>query len=199
MRKFILAALLISNFAWAQSAFFDENDNAITKEQFHGRKLKNGELKVYNDSLKTTKILSERSESGEIGSGKIIDQLNASLGLKLKEDRPVIIIYHPGKDRCNSTGTSTPESAFLWFKELEKKANKIQKSEFIHIYKDKKGVKTINKIKWHKDPRNIIENTFFKYHYPCSSYVILYKNKYTSYFGEFPPDYILRDLEAITP
>lgn len=197
MRKFILFFLFVSNFSLAQSAFFDENDNEITELQFKARQLKQGELRVYNDSLKKAKILSDRSKKGSVNTNEIISSLNKSLKLEIRKETPVIIIFYPGKDLCNSSGTITPEGAFLNFKKLKKKIGRIQKSEIIHIYKNKTGIKTIGKINWHKDPQNIIENTFFNYHYPCSSYVILYKNKYISYFAEFPSDYIIRDLKTI--
>lgn len=117
--------------------------------------------------------------------------------LEIHNNKPTVIIYYPGKDLCNSSGTLTAQQQFSRMKLRERQANRIVKSNFLYLYKDKEGIKTIKKINWKKDPENIIENTFFNYHYPCSSYVILYKNKYRSYLGEFPPEYILTDLKEI--
>ncbi|CAA7196275.1 hypothetical protein [Chryseobacterium potabilaquae] len=192
-----ITVILFSNFLFSQKKIFDENDKMITLDEFNHRKNKLGGLKiVYNDSLDTAKITSD-TEKGEVDSEKLITDLAHLLKLKISPTQPTIIIFYPGKDPCNSSGLSTPKSSFLDFKENEKKANKIKQSNILYLYKSKEGIKTINKIKWYKDPKNIIENTFFHYHYPCSSYVIIYNNKYISHFGEFPLSSILNNLKTI--
>lgn len=199
MKNILLQIILIllSHSLFSQTIFFDENNNVISKEEFRNRKIKNEEFKVYNDSLKTAKIVSNRSEMGEIDSEKLINDLNKLLNLEINKDKPTIIIFYPGKDRCNSSGTTTDKILFLAFKEREEKVNKIRSSNFIYVYKNTKGIKAIKTIAWRKDPKNIIENTFFNYHYPCSSYAILYKNKYIDHLGEFSDEFILKDLNTI--
>ncbi len=52
---------------------------------------------------------------------------------------------------------------------------------------------------WYKDPYGTIERLFFKYHYPCSSFVVLSKEgEFISYFGEFSKEYVCKVAEILT-
>ncbi|HEX7869402.1 MAG TPA: hypothetical protein VF455_04745 [Chryseobacterium sp.] len=198
MKKFIALILIIQSLSvFGQKIFKDENDNIISEEVYNNRKLIQGEFKACNDSLQICKIIINRSEQGNIETDKLLKDLENLLDYKIDKNQPTIITFHPGKDRCNSTGTATATSQYLWHKEKENLSDKIKKSNYLYIYKDKTNIKTIKKLKWFKDPKNIIENTFFQYHYPCSSYVIIYKNKYRSYFGEFSQNQVYNDLKEI--
>ncbi|CAD7804769.1 hypothetical protein CHRY9390_01271 [Chryseobacterium aquaeductus] len=198
MKRFLIL-LFVSQFIilFSQKTYFDEDDKIISEKEFNARQIPFGKLKVCNDSLQECKIIPTRSEDGTIESDRFIIDLGKLLNTKLDTKKPTIITFHPGKDRCNSTGTATSESSYLWHKEKEELADKIKTSNFLYIYKDKTNVKTLKKLQWFKDPKNMIENTFFQYHYPCSSYVIIYNNKYRSYFGEFSKDKVVDDLKTI--
>lgn len=108
-----------------------------------------------------------------------------------------MIIYYPGKDPCNSKSSATASARHEWYKDLMKNANKITPTNFLFVYKSKEGLKYTKKDTWYKDPKAMVEHMFFKYHYPCSSYVIIYKDKYYSYFGEFTKDGALYNLQEI--
>lgn len=149
MRKFLALLFIIQSLSvFGQKIFKDENDNIISEELYNNRKLVQGEFKACNDSLQICKIIVNRSEEGNIESEKILNDLQNLLNLKLEKNKPTIIIFHPGKDRCNSTGTSTAASQYLWHKEKEKLSNKIKKSNFLYIYKDPTNIKTIKKLTW---------------------------------------------------
>ncbi|MEM9548141.1 MAG: hypothetical protein AAGA77_19325 [Bacteroidota bacterium] len=112
----------------------------------------------------------------------------------------VFIKYYPGKDRCNSTGGLSRNQ--IGERDVRFKAE-IQKRERMTaawIYKNDKGLKKYTKeVQWHPDSLQIIENTFFAYHYPCSSYVILHKSGlYYAFFGESSPDKKIKDIEMFT-
>lgn len=193
---FAFILILFFNFSFGQTTFFDENDKEISENEFN-KKLKGSIFPAFNESLKTAKIIINRTEKGETDSYKINSLLSKDLNVNLKLNRPAIIVFYPGKDLCNSSGVSTPESSFNWYKQMEKGAKKIKSSNFFYVFKNNEDLKTINKLPWRKDPDNIIESTFFKYHYPCSSYVIIYNNKYISYFGEFMMNQVWTDLKEI--
>lgn len=199
LMKNIFAFILIINslVVFGQKTFRDENNQIITEEAYNNRILIQGQFKACNDSLQSCKIIINRSEEGNIETEKLLDDLEKLLKIELNKNQPTIVTFYPGKDKCNSTGTATATSQYLWHKEKENLSDKIKKSNYLYIYKDKKNIKTIKKLKWFKDPKNIVENTFFNYHYPCSSYVIIYNNKYRSYFGEFSQSQVYNDLKAI--
>lgn len=190
--------ILFSTFIYSQNKYFDDNDKEISKTEFLNWSLKNSQFKVYNDSLGTGKIISEREEVGTLFSEKIIQTINKNLNLNLDKNKPLVITFYPGKDPCNSSGYATPKSAHQWNMELIEKSNKITSTNFLFIYKSKEGLKSLKKDIWYKDPKQLIELNFFKYHYPCSSYVIIFNDKYISYFGEFNKESVLTNLKKIT-
>lgn len=109
----------------------------------------------------------------------------------MDSSKPLVIIYYPGKDPCNSSGSATKESRKIWFDQLEDRVNQIIQSKPIYIYKDENGLEKYDGIlTWHKDPEGTIERLFFEHHYPCSSFEVISKEgDFISYFGEFGKDY----------
>ncbi|MXS72971.1 hypothetical protein GSF70_17320 [Flavobacteriaceae bacterium W22] len=196
--KFFLVFIFIIQMSnvFGQRIFKDENDQIITEDVYNKTKTSRG-FKVCNDSLQMCKIVVNRSEEGVLENANLLDNLEKFLRIHLDKDKPTIIKFHPGKDLCNSGGIATPETSFRWHKESEEGLRKIKKSNVLYIYKNQENIKTIKKLEWYKDPKGIIESTFFKYHYPCGSYVIIYNNKYRSYFGEYSKDQIYKDLRKI--
>jgi hypothetical protein len=193
----LIIAFLVPVLTFSQTKYYDKNDKEITEAEFINKSLALGamELKVFNDSLGIAKIVSPRYENGNLDSHKFLGLLNESLLLNLDVNKPTVIIYYPGKDPCNSNGSATTMQD--WYKDLMKKSNKITPTNFLFIYKSKEGLKFTTKYTWYKDPKAMVEHKFFKYHYPCSSYVIIYNNKYYSYFGEFTKEGLLNNLEQI--
>jgi len=191
--------LLLSkiSFGFSQKKYFDDENKEITEIEFNKTKIKQGQFKVCNDSLQKCKVVLNRSAEGTIDSELLINDLERHLQLKLDKEIPTVIIFYPGKDRCNSSGTATVESQYKAYKNREQLLDRFKMSNHLYIYKDSKNLKTIHKLNWYKDPQNIIENTFFEYRYPCNSYVIIYNNKYRSYFREFTQQQILNDQAEI--
>ena len=198
MRKIVLIPLFFVTLSNAQIKYYDKDDNEISKDQFTNYQLNFEELKVFNDSLTIGKIIPNRSETGKLDGLKFYDFINSNLNLKLEQNKPLVIVYYPGIDSCNLSGSSTANSEHLWYKELITKSNKITPTNFLFIYKTKEGLKYTKKDTWYKDPKGIIEKIFFKYHYPCSSYTIIFNNTFVSYFGEFSKDNVIKDLKLIT-
>ena len=69
----------------------------------------------------------------------------------------------------------------------------------VYIYKDGEGLEKYDGIiKWHKDPNKIIEELFFKYHYPCMSFVAISGNgEFISFFGEFGKETVWTAVEIL--
>jgi len=126
--------------------------------------------------------------------------LSTTIGREIDPTKTITIIYYPGKDPCNSSGTATKNSRKIWYRELERKLRKITDTEPIYIYKDKEGIdKYPDTMDWYKDPYQIIEKLFFKYHYPCSSFVVISKTgEFSSYFGEVSKENVWEAAEKMT-
>lgn len=140
-----------------------------------------------NGKIVEKSIFPLKIDSLDLNQLKIINQFFAKLNSSFPGQKDFIFIkYYPGKDICNSTGNATRNSIGKGTKRFQ---NAIQKKNNItteYIYKSIEGIHRHNKgIDWKLDEKQTIENTFFTYHYPCSSYVILHKSgKYHAYFGE---------------
>jgi hypothetical protein len=122
--------------------------------------------------------ISNYERLGSIENKNILDSLlSATTNKKIDSTKPLVIIYYPGKDKCNSGGTATRSSIRDWYNEMENGINKISKSNIIYIYKDNTGLfgKNDGYQKWYEDPENTIEQLFFEEHPPCSGYVLLSK------------------------
>ena len=115
------------------------------------------------------------------------------LNKKIDTTKPIVIIYYPGMDSCNLSGHYDKDFAKIRKDDFELRLNNLANVEPIYIYKDNKGLKDkYGYEKWNKDPENVVEQLFFRYHYPCQSFVVISKNgKYRSYFGEYGADYLL--------
>jgi hypothetical protein len=199
---------LLSNFSFAQNekikngftAYFDENYNPITEEAFENRKWKNNLLAIQGDLI-NQKILVSRERQGFIENKINFDYLlSAAINLKIDSSKTIVIIYHPGKDACNSSGKITSRSRKIWFDELERKVYKITQTKPIYIYKDKEGTEQDDGIiTWYKDANQTIEKLFFNRHYPCSSFVVISKEgRFFSYFGEFSKEMVWNTAKILT-
>ena len=192
--------ILFTSFSFSQNKelenkdvkYFDENYKQISETEFEIRKKKKHLLSVEGDSIHH-QILSSTGYQGTIENKKVLDSILSSLtNKKIDSSKTIVIIFHPGKDECNSSGSATAETRKIWFEELERKLFKITQTKPIYIYKEKEGTEKDDEIlTWHKDPNRLIESLFFKYHYPCSSFVVISKTgEFKSYFGEITKEYI---------
>lgn len=198
-RLLLLFALIVQNTVNAQT-YYDVDNNKIDKTTFDKLLLEKQYYHVENDSLKVLKIMHkcDRGERGTLGdSENLLKELNEKLNLKLDSSKPLIIYYYPGKDPCNSSGTATRKSQIQWDKELERKVKKVAEVNVLRIFKNKEGIKTINDYKWKKDPNGLIENLFFNFHYGCGSFVIINKEKYVAFFGEYGHSQVTESLKEI--
>lgn len=100
-------------------------------------------------------------------------------------EKYTIIQYHPGKDRCNGGNFNGNMYKKRYLKKLKKHF------DFTNYWIHKKDNNlTFNKpkhINWQIDLNQTVEHLFFKFHYNCSSFVIINNEtkNYISIFGEY--------------
>jgi len=172
--------------------YFDENNVEISKSKFDRIRSTNKLLDIPGDSVNHKKLIL-REERGKITNrALLVSLLEKETNQELDSTKPIVIIYYPGKDSCNSSGSATKESRKIWFGQLEDGINQVAQTKPIYIYKDNDGLEKYDGVlTWYKDPEGTVERLFLKNHYPCSSFVVVSKNgNYISYFGEFGKEYV---------
>jgi len=204
-----IITILFSSFSFSQNEkiddnnikYFDENYNPISKMEYNNRRREYRLLSIQGDSI-NHKVLSTRGNQGTLQNRKYLDSLlTLSTKTTIDSTKPLVIIYYPGKDHCNSSGSATRRTIKSWYKKMEKGVNKIKESNIIYIYKETDGLfgKNDGYKEWVKDPEQTIEKLFFKSHYPCSSFVVISENNdFISYFGEFAKEYVWKAVEMLT-
>lgn len=182
-----------------KTRYFDENNLEITEAKFKEISSTNKLLEIPGDSIHHKK-LTQRGQRGQIDNRAALElALEQATHTSIEADKPIVIIYYPGDDPCNSSGSPNPELVKEWHDELEKGVYDMAKVKPIYIYKNDDGLKKYRRhLDWKKDPEGMIERLFFKYHYPCSSFVVISKEgHFVSYFGEFGKEYVWGALKLL--
>ena len=205
MRKIltlIISGILINSCSSSQGDFtyLDINNNEISKSKFRQKRSTNQYLDIQIDSLNQKKLI-ERTKTGKLENFEAYRSLVSNkTSVKLDNTKPLVIIYHPGKDACNSSGSATKETLKNWYGTLEDGVQQLKANAPIYLYKEKEALEKYDGIlNWHKDPDGLTEKLFFKYHYPCSSFVVISSDgEYVSYFGEFSKEYVWNAINLIS-
>ena len=179
--------------------YFDEENIEISKKQYNHKLNSKNYLEIPGDSIHCIKLIA-RAQSGQIENIALLyHTLEVELKQKLDYTKPLIIIYYPGKDACNSNGSQNIEYFEKWYEELESGVFQITQTKPIYNYKKDDAIEKYGKhMVWYKDPLNIIEKTFFKYSYPCNSFVVIsQQGQFESYFGEFPKEYVWKACQFL--
>lgn len=194
MKKIVIILTLLSYLSSfsqdKKNVYADEDLNIITKEEFDQNFL-NKYFFIYKSKTDTSNVIVKvyRQKAGRISKEvhqKIKEQLYEISNIKISSSETIIINYFPSKDKCQ--GKDNWNSFFL--NKCENYVNNINKKENVtqfFIFKNKNAVRNFGKkFKWYKDENQLIENTFFKFKYPCFSYVIIRPNgNYHSERGEY--------------
>jgi hypothetical protein len=183
----------------AKTRYFDDNNVEISKSKFEELRATNKVLEIPGDSINHKK-LTQRGQRGQIDNRAALElALEQATQTSIDSDKPIVIMYYPGKDPCNSSGSPNRDTLKVWHDELEKGVYEIAKVKPIYLYKNKTGLKKLDgKRIWSKDPDSMIERLFFKYHYPCFSFVVISKEgNFVSYFGEFGKEYVWGALKML--
>lgn len=155
-----------------------------------------------NNLSKKDLNLSEYHKHGYLDNRNKLDSIiSAYTNQDIDSNKPLIIIYYPGKDPCNSSGSSTRKSTRNWFNRMEKGIDKIEESNLVYVYKDSTGLYGRHdgfKV-WIKDPHRIVERIFFTKNPPCGGYTVISKNgEYLSLLMEISRESLWTDLEYLT-
>ena len=190
MKKYILLfslTVLICACNSTKTKYFDENGVEVSKEEFKSEVHSYEKFEIPGDSIHHKKLMT-RAQNGYIDNREVLELLlEKATNRELDSDKPIVVMYYPGKDKCNSSGTATKKTLKIWHKDIEKGIKVIVDVTPVYIYKDAEGLgKYDGVVDWYKDPEGIIETTFFKHHYPCGSFVVISKDgEYVSGFGEY--------------
>ncbi len=180
--------------------YFNENNVKISKSKFRKIRATNRLLDIPGDSAHHRK-LTLREKRGKITNRPILELLlENEINREIDSTKPIVIIFYPGKDPCNSSGSASKEQRKYWFDVLEDGIYQLVKTKPIYIYREKEGLEKYHGVlTWHKDPNKTIERLFFEHHYPCSSFVVISKDgDYISFFGEFGKKYLWGAIDYIT-
>lgn len=179
--------------------FFDVNNVEISESKFIEIRSTNGVLDIQGDSLHHKK-LTHREQRGKLSNKSVLFAfLESEFNQQLDSTKPLVIIYYPGLDPCNESGHTNKNQRKLWFKELEAGIFKIAQVKPFYVYKSFEGLEKFKgELTWYPDPLHTIERLFFKYHYPCSSFVVISKDgDYISYFGEFSKEFVWKATQIM--
>jgi hypothetical protein len=185
-KMFYSIILFLISFQGISQTYFNEFGKRTTKEDFEEKILNGPYFGVPGDEKGVMKLV-HRMPVGLIDA-KIIYQ---KLGLEdaYSAGRPLIVLYYPGKDECNSTGLgNTPESLRKNVKAVARYSEKYDAVAPLYFYKNPHGLEKYQGIQqWTADPDGLFENQFFPFHYPCGSFVVISpKGKYRAILGEYP-------------
>lgn len=196
---FFLFQVLNVNAQSKPENYYNLNFEKITKTEFEKiSKQPNYRFNQYDLDDQIANILYQPITKGKLKPEelelvrKYVDKIEPS-----KNDF-LIIIYYPGKDRCNEGNSNSTWNIFD--KDFTKDANKLVNNNTLWIYKNDEDLKYYypKKINWKNDENKFIENLFFKMHYPCFSSVTIDKEgNYISNLGEFGKQNILQDIKQL--
>lgn len=180
--------------------YFDAHNRQISKSEFDKKLSTRDYFRIPGDSINHQKLIF-REETGQIQNvERLYELVKQTINKKIDVSKPLVVIYYPGKDRCNSGGTATKTTTTIWYRDLEWGLKRIAKVKPIYIYKSDEGLERYRGIKtWRKDPENTFEQLFFEHKYPCGSFVVISKTgEYISYFGEYPMEFVWEATKILT-
>lgn len=188
----LLFVFLFTNSAICQkkTIYVNENLDEITESEYQKTEIKFMYLysTIKSDTL-IIKTKAKRDQRGLLSEAlyhRIKNNINyISENKKISENDIIVINYYPGSDKCNESANSS--FVFEKYSDYNQHINKLNNVKQFYIYKEIGNTKKYGKkLKWFQDPHGIFEKIFFKIHYPCGSYLIIFPDKtYVSYLGEY--------------
>jgi hypothetical protein len=171
----------------------------ITKESYEKQILEGPYFGVPGIEV-NEQVLVHRMPFGQVDNA---EALYSALGLEelRKAGKPIVVIFYPGKDECNSTGSNEGNTKLYQKDHDWLQKNIASKGGYgpIYLYKNPAGLEKYTGIMtWKDDPKGIFEQTFFKFPYPCRSFVVIDPNgNYRAILGEFPNSQIPAALKKL--
>lgn len=185
-KMFYFIFLFLISFQGISQTYFNEYGRRTTKQDYEEKILNGPYFGVPGEEEGVMKLV-HRMPTGLVDAKRIYQKLG--LEDAYREGKPLIVIYYPGKDECNSTGQgNTPESLRRNVKSVARYAEKHKAVTPLYMYKNPHGLEKYQGIQqWTADPDGFFENQFFPFHYPCGSFVVISsKGKYRAILGDYP-------------
>lgn len=186
MQRILVLGLFLWSFnsLFAQT-YFNEAGKRITQADYEDKILNGPYFGIPSGPDGDMKLV-HRMPVGLTDSKMIYEKLG--LQQEFQAGKPIIVIYYPGKDECNSTGSNDPAYLKNKHKSLLKYAEKHDAVPPLYFYKNPHGLEKYRGIhEWAADPDGLFEKLFFQYPYPCGSFVVVSPNgNYRGILGEYP-------------
>lgn len=166
--------------------YFNELGKRITQQDYE-EKILNGPYFGIPSGKEGDMKLVHRMPVGITDAKLIYEKLG--LQQEYAAGKPLIVIYYPGKDECNSTGlVNSPDFLEKNVKTVARYAEKHHALSPLYMYKNPHGLEKYRGIQeWSADPDQLFEKQFFPFHYPCGSFVVISpKGNYRAILGDYP-------------
>lgn len=194
----IFLFMSVAGNSYGQTVYRNEMGGLITQEAFE-EKITNGPYFGVPGSTLNEKLLIHRMPFGKVEPDLFYQKLGKEEALK--EGKSLVVIFYPGKDECNSTGLQANDVSHFKksYEYLVNGTYKREAEEPVYIYKNPHGLEKYKGImEWIPDPDATFEKNFFKYPYPCRSFVVIHPSgEYRAIFGEFPDSQIIQALKIL--
>ncbi|WP_288372682.1 hypothetical protein [uncultured Algoriphagus sp.] len=180
----IILVALSSSFA--QTGYKDELGREISREYFEKQILEGPYFGIPDGT--GGKMLVHRMPVGLLDDPAIFFQKTGN-ERAFQEGKMLLVIYYPGKDECNSSGQGNNANSFQKeHKTLLKWASKFKATEPVYLYANPSGLeKYKGLLPWQEDPEGLFAKHFFKYPYPCGSFVVIHPNgTFRGILGGYP-------------
>lgn len=128
-----------------------------------------------------------------------IVQYFGRLDPSINTNTSLLIKHFQGDDPCSSSGTRTGKERDAYFLNFTKQITKRFDVQIIQVKTKNSSIDNRTEFpdKWLTDKYSVL-NTFFPYHYPCGSFMILKPSgEYYIYYGEYGLDNALDGLKKI--
>lgn len=185
-------------FASAQTRYRDEMGRSVSKEEFQNKILNEPYFGIPSEDPEVMMLI-YRMPFGKVDPKVFYEKLGKTD--ELEAGKSLIVIYYPGKDECNSTGDHADDPKYFqkthdYFLKTAEKRNAAEPS---YIFKNPHGLEKYQGIiTWEPDPEGVFEMEFFKFSYPCRSFVVIHPTgEYRSILGEFPNSQIDQALKIL--
>jgi len=171
--------------ALAQTGYKDEMGRDVSKAYFEQQILEGPFFGIPDGDH--GKILVHRMPFGKVDPLPFFEKTG---NLKaLESGKSLIVIFYPGKDECNSSGAGDNAESFpKEYKTLTKWSEKGDAAPPVFMYGNPHGLEKYGEeVTWISDPEHIFQDQFFKYPYPCGSFVIIHPSgEYRAILGGYP-------------